>query len=80
MLATRIPRNSASRQEPNVIVSTPNTSRMPFGIVTALARRMLAYDRLERRRGGRPRSFRRRAASISLSPLGETSATVTRRH
>ena len=42
MFETRIPRNSASRQDPNVIVSTPNNSRIPFGIVSVLARRMLA--------------------------------------
>jgi hypothetical protein len=41
MFETRIPRNSASRQEPKAIVRTPNRSRIAFGIVTALARMML---------------------------------------
>ena len=36
------PRNSASRQEANAIVSTPNTNRIPLGIVSVLARTMLA--------------------------------------
>jgi hypothetical protein len=42
MLATRIPRKSASRHDPKAIVRTPNRSRIPFGIVTVLARMMLA--------------------------------------
>jgi hypothetical protein len=41
MFATRIPTNSASRQEANVIVRTPNSSRIAFGIVTAFAQTML---------------------------------------
>ena len=49
MFETRMPRNRASRHDPNVIVSTPNTSRIPFGTVTVFARRMLAYERLDRR-------------------------------
>ncbi len=50
MFATRIPRKSASRQDPNVIVHTPNNGRIPLGTATVSARRMLAYERLERRR------------------------------
>ena len=42
MFETRIPRNSASRHDPNVIVSTPNRNRIPFGTVSVLARTMLA--------------------------------------
>ena len=42
MFETRIPRNSASRHDAKTIVSTPKTSRIPFGIVSVLARRMLA--------------------------------------
>ena len=42
MFATRIPRKSASFHDPNAIVSTPKTSRIPFGIVSVLARTMLA--------------------------------------
>jgi hypothetical protein len=42
MFDTRIPRNSASRHDANTIVSTPKTSRIPLGIVSVLARRMLA--------------------------------------
>jgi hypothetical protein len=42
MFGTRIPRNSASLQDANTTVRTPNTSRIAFGIVTALARMMLA--------------------------------------
>jgi hypothetical protein len=41
MFATRIPRNSASRQVAKEIVRTPNRSRIAFGIVTAFARMML---------------------------------------
>jgi hypothetical protein len=77
MFETRIPRKSASRQDPKVIVNTPNNSRMAFGIVKAFARMMLAYDRLERVRGTSPRASKRRAASIALSPVREVSATVT---
>ena len=77
MFETRIPRNSASRQDPNVIVNTPNNTRIPFGIVTVFARRMLAYERLERRRGPCPRASNRRAASTSLNPVREISATLT---
>jgi hypothetical protein len=42
MLATRIPRKSASFHEPNVMVRTPNRRRIPFGIVSVFARMMLA--------------------------------------
>ena len=42
MFETRIPRNRASRHDANTIVSTPNTSRIPLGIVSVLARTMLA--------------------------------------
>ena len=42
MFETRIPRNSASRHDSNAIVSTPNTNRIPLGIVSVLARTMLA--------------------------------------
>lgn len=77
MFETRMPRKSASRQDPKVIVNTPNNSRMPFGIVTVFARRMLAYERLERLRRTSPRASNRRAASISLSPIREVSTTVT---
>jgi hypothetical protein len=42
MLATRIPRKSASFHDPNAIVRTPKRSRIPFGIVSVLARTMLA--------------------------------------
>jgi len=52
-----------------VIVNTPNNRRIPFGIVTVFARRMLAYERLERRRGPCPRASNRRAASTSLNPV-----------
>jgi hypothetical protein len=73
MFATRIPRNNASRHDPNVIVSTPKNSRIPLGIVTVLARMMLAYERLERRRANSPRACRRRAASASVNPVGAMS-------
>ena len=36
------PRNKASFHDANVIVSTPNTSRIPFGTVNVFARRILA--------------------------------------
>ena len=42
MFETRIPRNSASFHEPNAIVSTPKTNRIPFGMFSVLARTMLA--------------------------------------
>ena len=42
MFEIRIPTNSASRQEANTMVRTPNTNRMAFGIVIAFARMMLA--------------------------------------
>ena len=42
MFATRIPTNSASRHDANTIVSTPKTNRIAFGIVSVLARTMLA--------------------------------------
>ena len=77
MFETRIPRNRASRHDPNVIVSAPNPSRIPFGIVTVFARRMLAYERLDLRGGIAPRAARRRAASTSLSPVGAISIAVT---
>ncbi len=77
MFETRIPRNSASRHDPNVIVSTPKNNRIPFGTVTVFARRMLAYERLELRRGSSPRAARRCAASTSLSPAGMVSTAVT---
>jgi hypothetical protein len=41
MFAIRIPRKSASFHEPKVRVRTPNSSRIPFGIVSVLARTML---------------------------------------
>ena len=77
MFEIRIPRNRASRHEPNVIVSTPNASRIPFGTVTVFARRMLAYERLDRRGATFPRAATRRAASTSLSPVGAISAAAT---
>jgi hypothetical protein len=42
MFETRIPRKSASCQSPNASVRTPKPKRIPFGIVSVLARRMLA--------------------------------------
>jgi hypothetical protein len=48
MFEIRIPRNSASRHDPKVIVRTPKKSRIPFGMFSVLARMMLAYERLER--------------------------------
>ena len=42
MLAIKIPTKSASFHDPNVIVRTPKRSRIPFGIVSVLARMMLA--------------------------------------
>ena len=42
MFAIRIPRKSASFQDPKVIVRTPNSRRIPFGIVSVFARMMLA--------------------------------------
>lgn len=42
MFEIRIPRNSASRHDPNVIVRTPKKSRIPFGMFSVLARMMLA--------------------------------------
>jgi hypothetical protein len=59
-----------------VIVSTPNSSRIPFGIVSVLARTMLAYERLDRRLGSLPRASRRRAASTSVSPVRAIPAAV----
>ncbi len=76
MFATRMPMNSASRHDPNTIVSTPNNNRIPFGIVTVLARRMLAYERLERRRGSLPRVSSRRAASTPVRPVGAIPVSV----
>jgi len=57
-------------------VSTPNTSRIPLGIVSVSARTMLAYERLVRRRETSPRASRRRVASISVSPVGVISVPV----
>jgi hypothetical protein len=68
MFETRIPTNSASFHEPKVIVSTPKTNRIPFGIVSVLARTMLKYERLVRARCGLPRASRRRPASASVRP------------
>ena len=68
MFETRIPRNSASRHDPNVIVRTPKNNRIPFGTVTVFARTMLAYERLVASPGQPARAARRRAASTSLSP------------
>ena len=76
MFATRIPRKSASFQEPKVIVSTPNTNRIPFGMVSVFARMMLAYERLERWRGSSPRASKRLAASASVRPTGAASVAV----
>jgi hypothetical protein len=42
MFETRIPRNSASRHDAKTIVRTAKNRRIPFGIVSAFARRMLA--------------------------------------
>jgi len=42
MFAIRIPRKSASFQDPKLIVRTPNSRRIPFGIVSVFARMMLA--------------------------------------
>ena len=42
MFETRIPRNNASRHDPKTIVNTPKRSRIAFGIVSVLARMMLA--------------------------------------
>jgi hypothetical protein len=41
MFATRIPMNSASFHDANAIVRTPNTNRIPFGMLIAFARTML---------------------------------------
>jgi hypothetical protein len=77
MFETRIPTNSASFHEPNVIVSTPNANRIPFGIVSVLARTMLAYERLERLRGCFARASRRRLASASVRPVAAIPAAST---
>ena len=42
MFETRMPTNRASRHDAKVSVSTPNTNRIAFGIVSVLARTMLA--------------------------------------
>lgn len=76
MFATRIPTNRASRHDANTIVSTPKTSRIPLGIVSVLARTMLAYERLARLRGTSTRASRRRFASTSVSPVGVVSSAV----
>ena len=77
MFETRIPRNNASRHDPNVIVNTPNSNRIPLGTVTVFARTMLAYERLVRERGSRPRASRRRAASTSVNPVDAVTTAVT---
>jgi len=41
MFAIRIPTKSASFHEPNPIVSAAKAKRIPFGIVSVLARTML---------------------------------------
>jgi hypothetical protein len=51
-------------------VRTPNTNRIPFGIVSVLARTIEAYERLEVSGGIDPRASSRRAASASVSPVG----------
>jgi hypothetical protein len=76
MFEIKIPTNSASRHDARAIVSTPNVNRIPFGIVSVLARTMLAYERLERRRGSSPRARSRSAASTSVSPVGAISMSV----
>ena len=81
MLDARIPTNSASRHDANAIVRTPKKSRIPLGIVSVFARRMLAYERLERWRASSPRASSRRLASTSVSPVRAISATLDiRRH
>ncbi len=72
--ASRIPRKSASFHDPKVTVRTPKEKRIPLGTLTVLARRMLAYERLERTRGSPPRALRRLAASASVRPDDVTSA------
>src|SRR5262249_25583225 len=59
-----------------VSVSTPKKNRIPFGMFSVLPRMMLAYERLEDSRWTTPRSFRRRAASASVSPVGVTAGAV----
>ena len=39
---TRIPRKSASFHDPKASVSTPKKARIPFGMLSVLARTMLA--------------------------------------
>jgi hypothetical protein len=66
MFETRIPTNSASFHEPKVIVSTPKTNRIPFGIVSVLARTEV--------RAARTRTLRP-APRVQASPrlgLGQT--------
>jgi hypothetical protein len=41
MFETRIPTNSASFHDPNVIVSAPKRARIAFGMFSVLARTML---------------------------------------
>ena len=47
---------------------TPNAARIRLNTVRTLARKMLAYDRLDVGRAGRLAAARRRVASASLSP------------
>jgi hypothetical protein len=42
MFEMRIPRNSASRHDPNAIVMTPKKNRIALGTFSVLARTMLA--------------------------------------
>jgi hypothetical protein len=42
MFEIRMPRKSASRHDPNVIVRTPKKNRIPLGMFSVLARMMLA--------------------------------------
>jgi hypothetical protein len=42
MFEMRMPTKSASFHEPNAIVRTPKTKRIPLGIVSVLPRMMLA--------------------------------------
>ena len=78
MFATRIPRNSASRQDPNVIVKTPKKNRIPLGIVNELARTMLTEDRLVRGRGSRPRAFKRSPVSAASLTMRATALPCVR--
>jgi len=77
MFESRIPTNRASFHEPKLIVRTPKTNRIPFGIVSVLARTMLAYERLVRCGSSRPRAARRRPASASVRPRAAISVPST---